>query len=115
MSKLQKSLIAVVSVAVTCAFFINYCDLIYQCGCRSLWNGAAAHCNIHHGPKHCPWCSIGNGAYLVMAFMAAVQIGVSFWPSPWPWWTRLALALITFPIAGLIPGITLGLWQGYWN
>ncbi|MBL8179471.1 MAG: hypothetical protein JNK48_32630 [Bryobacterales bacterium] len=115
MSKIERSAIAFVSVAFTCAFFINYCNLIYQCGCTFLWSGAAAHCNIHHGPKHCPWCSIGDGAYLVLLFLIVPQVVVSFWPRPWRWHMRLAAALLAFPIAGLIPAIALGIWQGYWN
>ena len=42
--------IARAAAAFTSVFFIDFCNLVYQCGCRSLWAGADAACNIHtHG------------------------------------------------------------------
>ena len=112
----QRGLIALLAVAVTCALFINYCNLVYQCGCTYLWAGGADHCNIHHGPKHCPWCQLGtNGQMLVWLSMVVPQAIVSFWLGPQGFLKRLIAALLTFPIAGLVPAIGLGLWKGYWN
>ena len=36
--------IAVLFMAV---FFVDFCALVFQCGCRSLWNGISTYCNIH--------------------------------------------------------------------
>jgi hypothetical protein len=51
-----------ISFTLTSLFFINLCNLIFRCGCRSLWAGAAVACNIHAQQRHhCPWCSHGTG------------------------------------------------------
>jgi len=114
---LRKAGIALFAVAVTCVLFINYCDLMYNCGCTWLWAGAADHCNIHNPQgRHCPWCTIGlTGSLLVWLFMVIPQVAIAFWPASWSMGKRLLLAVLAFPVAGLIPGVTLGLWHGYWN
>lgn len=117
MPKWQRALIALTAAAVTSALFINYCNLVYQCGCTYIWAGADAHCNIHkaHG-RHCPWCLIGmSGALGVWLSIVLPQAAISFWPARWSWGRRLFLALAAFPILGLIPTVLLGLWYGYWN
>ena len=68
-----------ISFAVTCAFVINFCAWMFQCGCRALWAGADAACNIHvlHS-RHCPWCSHGTMGYVViMTLLCAPQLAVS--------------------------------------
>ncbi len=106
-----------VSVAVTSVFIIDFCNWIYECGCRSLWAGGSAHCNIHMaGTKHCPWCAIGTGGFAtIFAAIAAVQGVVSFVPSRWPWPARLVAALAAFPAAGLVLALGVGWWKGYWD
>ncbi len=52
-------------------FFVDWCGVLFQCGCHSLWSGASSLCNIHIGDgPHCPWCKhplLGGGvAYSVM-------------------------------------------------
>jgi hypothetical protein len=111
-----KVLIFIAAAVVTSALFIDFCDLVYRCGCRSLWAGADEHCNIHSpGPRHCPWCSIGTaGAAGVWAAIVAAQAGVVFL---WPGITlapRAVLALITFPVTGGILAVIIGLSKGYW-
>jgi hypothetical protein len=104
------------SAAVTCTFFINFCDWIYRCGCRSLWAGAAAHCNVHDpGARHCPFCEHGAAVYIaVLSWILIPQLAVSVWPSRLDWPIRLALALLAFPVAGSIVAVALGWWDGYW-
>lgn len=115
-AKWQRVVVMAVAIAVTCGFFINFCDLAYRCGCTFLWAGAADHCNVHHGPKRCPWCVIGDaGQFAVWLWIAIPQALASFWPNGWRWPARLALALIAFPVMGGLAALAVGLWYGYWN
>ncbi|MCC6389193.1 MAG: hypothetical protein IT167_01225 [Bryobacterales bacterium] len=112
----HKILIAIAAAAVSFALFINYCGLVYQCGCTWLWAGAADHCNIHTAGRHCPWCALSQtGQNLVLLSIIIPQLVVCFWPAAWSWPKRVLLTFVAFPIAGLVPAITLGLWTGYWN
>jgi hypothetical protein len=105
-----------VAASVTLAFFINLCNAIFRCGCRSVWAGAADHCNIHvNGVKHCPWCSHGTEAYVsVLALVLIPQFLVSWWPAPWDWRLRLFAALLAFPVVGLLAALAFGWFDGYW-
>lgn len=103
------------SATVTCTFYINFCSLVFRCGCQSLWAGAAMACNIHaaHG-KHCPWCSHGKLGYgVVLAFMLIPQLVASTRGGWWLW--RLSAALLMFPIAGGVAALAIGMWDGYWS
>ena len=85
-----------ISFAVTSTFFINLCAFIFRCGCRSLWAGADASCNVHAAAsRHCPWCSHGLEGYtLVMTLVCAPQLAVSVLPPFWrKWWFLTAVAL----------------------
>ena len=109
-------LICLVAFAVTSVLFINFCDLVYACGCRSLWNGADAHCNIHaqHG-KHCPWCSHGKLGYgLIFASIVVPEFLVALALRRRSWMAGLAATLLSFPIFGGIAALAVGLWDGYW-
>jgi hypothetical protein len=114
--RLARTFIFITAAAVTSALFINFCDLVYRCGCESLWAGAAVHCNIHNpDSRHCPWCSIGNGGALaVWGTIVASQAAVTFaWPRiGWP--MRAILALLAFPVIGGILALLVGLAKGYW-
>jgi hypothetical protein len=113
-SRAQKSLIFAASAAVTSVFFINFCSLVFQCGCRSLWAGADAFCNIHHATgRHCPWCA--HNPYIGYAAMIASQAAISFWPSNAPWALRLGAALAAFPALGGAAALVYGLASGYWK
>ncbi|PYT14291.1 MAG: hypothetical protein DMG59_17730 [Acidobacteria bacterium] len=104
-----------ISFAVTCTFYINLCAWIFKCGCRSLWAGADAACNIHalHG-KHCPWCSHGQAGYaIVMVLLCAPQLAVSLWPR-WSWPVRIAAAVALFPAIGAVVALAFGWLDGYW-
>jgi hypothetical protein len=48
-----------VSVVIALSL-LSLCDLIFDCGCRPFWAGAASHCDIHvAGPPDCPFCAGG--------------------------------------------------------
>jgi hypothetical protein len=107
----------VVSIAVTLTFFINFCHWVFQCGCRSLWNGADIACNIHTpDERHCPWCSHGElGYYGVLALMLIPQVLSGIYWIGKPWWMRLAFCLLWFPVAGGLAALAFGWWDGYWT
>ena len=104
-----------ISCAVTSAFFINLCAFILGCGCRSLWAGADAFCNVHvDASKHCPWCSHGVAGYaLVMTLLCAPQLAVSVLPR-WPWTARTVVAVALFPAVGAIVAGVFGWYDNYW-
>ena len=110
-------LICIAAFAVTSVLFINFCDLVYACGCHSLWNGADAHCNIHaHHGKHCPWCSHGMSGYSII--FACIQIpvfAVAFALRRRSWIEGLAGTLLSFPVFGGVVALAVGLWDGYWK
>ena len=113
------ALIFVATGAITSVFFLNFCATLFQCGCQSLWTLAAKSCNMHasHG-RHCPFCSFGQTGYLlVYGGMLGAQAVASFLPLVWGWsWlARLATALTAFPATGLVLGVVLGFYTGYWN
>ena len=61
-----------IAFAVMAVLFTDWCAVVFECGCRSIWNGGAEFCNIHAAaPPHCPWCAhpILGGA---TAFFAAL-------------------------------------------
>ena len=104
-----------ISFAVTSAFFINLCALIFRCGCRSLWAGADASCNVHVAvSRHCPWCSHGVEGYtLVMTLLCAPQLAVSVLPC-WHWTVRTVVAVALFPAVGVIVAGVFGWYDHYW-
>ena len=105
------------AAAVTSVFFIDLCNVIYQCGCDHLWGAQAAFCNIHNpNAKHCPWCSVGLLGYsLLYGGIVVVQLVLGFFPRRWPWTRRLAAALIAFPVLGGLEGLIMGWSMGYWS
>jgi hypothetical protein len=116
MQRIAKPLIFAAAATVTSVFFINFCDLVYQCGCESIWAGAADHCNIHDAEsRHCPWCSIGNaGTFAVWATIVAAQAAVIFRLRT-DLLARAVLAMLAFPIVGGILALIMGWAQGYWS
>jgi hypothetical protein len=105
-----------ISFAVTCLFFINVCDWLFDCGCRSLWAGADSMCNVHiAGSRHCPICNHGVGGYAaVMGAVSAPQLAASMWP-PWGRKTRVLVCLLLFPAMMIAVGVILGSYEGYWG
>jgi hypothetical protein len=111
---IQKTLIFVLSAGVTFALFINFCATVFQCGCHSIWAGAAEMCNIHmEGVRHCPWCA--HNSNYALAAMLIPQGLISFWFGAYSPWKRLAAALIAFPFFGGIAAVIYGLNSGYWK
>ena len=110
-------LILLACSVVTGLFMVNLCDLVFDCGCRSLWAGAADHCNIHDATAaHCPWCSVGFSGYMAVYFaIAAPQALLSLYPRRRSWSSRLFTALLTFPVAGALIGLIMGWQMGYWS
>lgn len=105
-----------ISFPATSAFFINFCSWMFECGCRSLWAGAASACNVHaaHG-RHCPWCSHGLAGYaIVMTALCAPQLAVSLL-TRWHWTVRALVAVGLFPAIGLAAGLAFGSYDGYWQ
>jgi hypothetical protein len=105
------------AAAVTSVFYIDLCNLIYQCGCDHLWGAMATRCNVHNATgRHCPWCSVSLGRYGVLfGGIIVVQLALGFFPRRWHWSRRLAAALAAFPVLGAIEGVLLGITTGYWN
>jgi hypothetical protein len=108
--------IAAIAFLCTSVFFINFCDLVYRCGCRSLWNGAAQHCNIHQPhARHCPWCNHGEAGYgAIFAAILVPQFAVAWWLRRPRWVVRLALTAAVFPVWGFVVAAAVALWDGYW-
>lgn len=115
--RLVSTAAALAAVTITSVFFIDFCNLVYRCGCDHLWAARDAHCNIHTpGAKHCPWCAIGfGGGTMVWLAMAVPQAVLAFKPERWPVGKRFAAALIAFPVIGGILALGMGLMTGYWS
>lgn len=108
-----KVAVFLLAATVTSVFFIDFCALVFSCGCRSLWAGADAHCNIHTpGVPHCPFCDAAG--YAVWAMIVAAQAVVAFRLRGAGPVVRGGLALLMFPIAGGIAAVIAGWATGYW-
>lgn len=112
----KASIIAVAASLITSSFFIDFCNLVYRCGCKSLWNGAAEACNIHLSrTHHCPWCSIGDGgASGIWLAVVLVQCVLAFRLQQLPWIPHILVTLSAFPIVGGLLAIAIGLSLNYW-
>jgi hypothetical protein len=102
-----------VVLAISGLFFIDVCALVFGCGCRSLWAGAAIACNVHNpAPPHCPWCAhLPAGAVAFLA-PALVQGFLLMGPGRAGVAVRFMLALAAFPvIAAVVGGIQSLLWM----
>lgn len=117
MSERKRSLLLLtLAIAVTAVFFSDVCGLVFDCGCRSLWNGAAEACNIHlpHGPQ-CPWCAhpIAGGAVAFLSTVALQSFVLLLRSSPVRLGVRFVLALAAFPaVSALLGAFHAWLW-GY--
>ena len=108
--------VLVAAAGVTNVFFIQFCDLLYRCGCEALWAGAAEHCNIHNAaPPHCPWC-LDGGELGQWSFWSIVvsQCGLALWPGRFGALRALA-TFLAFPAVGAITGVLAGLGTQYWQ
>src|SRR5512145_216588 len=105
------------AMALSSIFFIDVCGLVFGCGCRSLWAGAAFACNIHNdAPPHCPWCAHPAAAGAVaFAAMALVQGRIVLGPGRAGLPLRFALALLSFPLVAGLVGFVQGILWDYWS
>jgi hypothetical protein len=105
------------SAALTCIFIIDFCALMFQCGCQSWWAGAAEVCNVHmEDVHHCPWCAIGDLGFAgIVVAIVGVQALLSFSPFRWNWPKRLIVSMVAFPAMGTALGVALGMWKSYWR
>lgn len=104
-----------VAAGVTSVFFIQYCDLLFACGCQAHWAAAADHCNIHNAePPHCPWCiqDSASGRWSFRLTIASQAI-LALWPGRLGR-IRAALVFLAFPVVGAAGAIAAGLTTGYW-
>ncbi len=103
------------AATVTGVFFVDLCGLVFRCGCRSLWAGIDADCNIHvPSVAHCPWCEhpLAGGAAAFAAILAVERLAC-YLPKRAGFARRVVLALAAFPIAGALVGILQALYWGY--
>ncbi len=102
------------ALVVTCVLFIDYCDLIFGCGCQSLWAGGSSSCNIHApAPPHCPWClHDGMIGWWSLTGICVVQAGLALGPGRFGWWRALAVFAV-FPVLGGIAGLAAAWHTGY--
>ncbi len=115
MSAKRKRLAWEISAGITLLFFLNLCHMLFQCGCRSLWNGADLFCNVHTaGVAHCPWCSYGWwGFIIIVATILLAQTGILYLPSKLSLRNRWLLSLAAFPVAGAMVGFLFAVFSGY--
>jgi hypothetical protein len=97
--------------------FLDFCNLMYRCGCRSLWAGADRSCNIYTvGVHHCPWCAIGlTGSFFVWATIIAAQVFLALRPGGASALARFVSSVCAFPVVGGFLATCIGLWLGYWD
>ncbi|MDZ7639756.1 MAG: hypothetical protein U5J83_16140 [Bryobacterales bacterium] len=109
--------IAAAGAAMTLVFVINLCDWIFDCGCRSWWDGAVDMCNVHNThPPRCPWCANGEAFFNgVLAAILIPQTALAFLPARWPWAVRFGATLAAFPAVGWMVGLLSGWYFGYWS
>lgn len=115
--RLQKALPVALAMFPTAVFSINFCAWIFGCGCRSLWAGASATCNIHmQNAKHCPWCIYGGQGFRVaFVLILAAQAAIMLLPERIGLKYRFALAVAAFPVVGAAVAAIYGWISHYWS
>ena len=98
------------------AFLIDFCGWIYGCGCQSVWKVGALYCNIHTGPKHCPWCTHGGVGFAVTGILVfGTQAWIAFRAAGPSLLVRLGMCIAAFPLVGGLVAYLVGSAQGYWT
>ena len=114
MERLLKFGLFAAAAGFTGVFFINWCHLVYDCGCTFLWAGGAAYCNIQQaGPPDCPWCARSDLAAVSFFGTLGVQAAIALWPGPLGW-KRAAATFAASPLTAAATGIVIGWATGYW-
>ncbi len=98
---------ALVVLAVTSVLLHPLCHQVFRCGCRTMWGGAADHCNVNakEGP-HCPWCDdarLGAFGFLSTLGLQAAVFAAARWRRVSISSAMLA-ALVALPAAVLVSG-----------
>ena len=97
--------------AVIAATVLSVCDLLFDCGCRPPWAGAASHCNIHvAGPPDCPLCA-GDvrfpvvAALMVFGAAAAIVAASRRWRASFP--VLLGAGVLGYLVVAVATGVVL--------
>lgn len=94
----------------TWVFYIDLCNVYFQCGCRSFWAGSMAQCNIHQiGMKHCPFCMLPTLGYCSLVATILVVQSCFIRRGKWLW------AILSFPVLASLQALALGWYRGYWS
>ncbi len=105
--------------AIGALFFLDLCDLIYDCGCASWWAGGASHCNIQTpGPPDCPFCAHPTASAAACFLGIGAQAGIilrRFSAGPRVLLRRALLALAAFALVIAAAGGVLGVAVSYWG
>ena len=111
----KKAVTFLLPAGVSLLFLTNLCNLLFQCGCRSWWLGAAVVCNIQTpGASHCPWCSYGQSGFLVpLVGIWVIQVAISFVPGRFSWANRMVFSLAAFPVIGGLIGFVFAVYSDY--
>lgn len=110
------ALLSAAVIALSSVFFIDLCGAVFACGCRSLWAGASALCNVHAAtPPHCPWCAHpGWGGAVAFLAISAAQVAAICLPHRLTLPARVLLAATAMPVVGGAVGWLQGWLFGYW-
>ena len=111
---MSRIIAVIVTLVVGAWSFLPICDLHFDCGCVSLWAGAADHCDIHvPGPPDCPWCHhpwMGYAAMLI-ATMAGLG-GIVLSRKSTRWLVPMIAGLLGFHAALVLLGLLTSLMRG---
>jgi hypothetical protein len=112
----SRLLLAIAATVLTSVLYLDFCNLMYACGCRSLWAGADAMCNIHRPEsRHCPWCTMGlaGSLFVWLAIVATQALFALRVRAGWP--MRSLFTFGAFPVVGGAIAAAIGIAQGYWR
>ena len=113
----RRTLAFLIGAGFASVFFLNFCDAVYQCGCRSLWDGADAHCNVFDETnRDCPFCAHRPwGDAIPLGAILSAQGFVCFSRSKMSMRVRALGALLAFPVIGGLVAIAFGILTDYWG
>ena len=112
----KRAAVFAIAALLTGLCLYDFCNWVFACGCQSFWRAGAEHCNIHHGPKHCPWCTHGGAGFVVSGVVVMLAQGwIAFRAAGPSLLVRLALCLAAFPVLGGLVAWFVGFSQGYWS
>jgi len=105
------------AIALIAVFVTPYCGLLFQCGCRPLWAGAAQFCNINHGaPPYCPFCNHGVYGYWIvrLALLGSEFLALTLALQRKRSWLALTgIALGVFVVVGAVTAGFFAIHDGY--